>query len=551
MRNKFRIAVCGITLGAAVCFCTIINAALLTFNIPTAGNPLTMTTTIVTDNFLIGTISDSQNTTGRGDLSASVDVTVNPVTRQISATNISFIEQTPGHITLDPMTFTLSRIVTETVTTTTLSATPKSPSGATALTPSGNGFTFPVNTTQLVINQGSLSATGVTAYDQNFQTAPITTSMQSGSGTLTFHKISDTLTSLVYSINLNVPVSFDNVITSGSTSVPILGTVNYTVSMSGSGTLLADTTTYSQSYANMTVYWDTSTAAGLQAGNGTWSTSNHAWSTSTQGSNPLYSWTADAGTLNAYFGNFSGSDTSTVTVSGGVSAKALIINGTGYSFTGGTVTVNSGGIIASESATIDSGLTLGAAQTWTPAANKTLIVNGNVSAGANALTIRGAGEVSLSGVNSLNLVKVGDSSSVGNLTLAGGTTTIANGLILGYGNIGNGTANLNAGTLSVASVSRSAGSTAATIFNFNGGTLQAVAAECNFHDRIDQRLCERRRRKDRHPELRYHHRPNAATWGHRCNRRRLDEIRRRQADPHRRDRLYRPHHDRRWNPGDR
>ena len=329
-----------------------------------------------------------------------------------------------------------------------------------------------MSSTQLVLNQGTIDASGTTAYHQDCGTTPITTSMQTGDGTLTFNKTADTIAKVVYSINLKVPVSFSKDITTGTVSIPVIGGINYTVNMTGSGTMDANTGSVTQTFAS--AYWDTSTDSGLQAGNGTWSTANAFWS-NTNGNpgtaNALYAWTADAAGLNA---NFSVNGTSAIAVSGGVSANSLNIGGTGYTFSGGTIAVGSGGITAAQSTSISSNITLGADQIWSAALTKTLTVGGNISGGTYALTVKGGGTTALGGTNSLNSLKVGDAAGVGSLTVAGGATAVGNSF-----DLASGTVNLNGGTLAVGGVSHSVGTALAT-FNFNGGTLQATAAKSNF-----------------------------------------------------------------------
>lgn len=90
---------------------------------------------------------------------------------------------------------------------------------------------------------------------------------------------------------------------------------------------------------------------------------------------------------------FSTSTAKGITISGPAIAHSLTFNSgaTGYSFSGGSLTVTAGGISANESVTIGSPVTIGAPQTWTTAAGKTLTVNGNVSTIISTLTIAGAG----------------------------------------------------------------------------------------------------------------------------------------------------------------
>jgi len=98
-------------------------------------------------------------------------------------------------------------------------------------------------------------------------------------------------------------------------------------------------------------YWDTSTGAGLQAGNGTWSTSQPQWSLASEGTSPLQAWSLTGlawNSSNLYSTGkvslentpdynidacFNASGTSTVSVSSAVTAHSMIINGGGYTIT--------------------------------------------------------------------------------------------------------------------------------------------------------------------------------------------------------------------------
>ena len=136
-------------------------------------------------------------------------------------------------------------------------------------------------------------------------------------------------------------------------------------------------------------YWDTSTAAGLQPGDGTWSTNALTWSDTINGSPALLAW--QNGVVDAYFEVGGGSTVAVDTVI----AESLIFNGDGYVLTNGTLAVGVGGITASESATLDStaGVALNGAQTWSAASEKTLTVNGGIDTSGHTLTIDGGGDV--------------------------------------------------------------------------------------------------------------------------------------------------------------
>ncbi|MCC6126423.1 MAG: autotransporter-associated beta strand repeat-containing protein [Pirellulales bacterium] len=584
MKNNNRILVCGAILATLLGCAVMAEAAQVTLALsPASGTtnrlPITLSAPVVSD--------QTKTTSLSGSISANLNFAIDSATHQINSsgiTGISFNKQVPGQISMSDLHYSWSIlfIVVQTVDITGLKATPYTPVPPGPVTQiDAANYQFPASSHALEINQGNIVWAGYENGSQNCTTVPISGLTLDSTSTLTFNRTADSLTSSTFTVGLNMPVNFTETITTD-------------VVMSTSGGYLVATGAYNQTYANSSAYWDASTAAGLQAGNGTWSTASSAWSTGTQGSNPLYAWTADAGTVNAYF-NPAGA--SAIAVSGGVAAQSMNINGAGYTFSGGTITVNSGGITANESASIASAVTLGGSQTWTAAASKTLAVSGNISGGLYTLTAKGAGAVNLSGVNSLDLFKVGDASGGGNLNVTGGTTTIGNHLVIGYGNsasvgvltvsggtvtmngssrslqiggdfgsatptqtgkylqtggvfnfnvpagtgginlgnygaalfdisggsfsstgnpltvgirepatvniagastqltlqslrfnpagsgfgnLGHGTANLNGGTLTVGSISRNAGSTAAATFNFNGGTLRAAASNTAF-----------------------------------------------------------------------
>jgi autotransporter-associated beta strand protein len=144
--------------------------------------------------------------------------------------------------------------------------------------------------------------------------------------------------------------------------------------------------------ATSTVTWDTSTTADYQAGAGTWSTSGSYWSST---GTSLSSWSN--GENAAIFS--SGGGTYTVNVDYNVSAHSVTFNSgaSGYTFTGGTLTVTTGGMTCNESVTMNTGLTVGGNQTWTVAGGKTLIVNANVNTHISALTIDCAGDAIIKG----------------------------------------------------------------------------------------------------------------------------------------------------------
>ncbi len=116
-----------------------------------------------------------------------------------------------------------------------------------------------------------------------------------------------------------------------------------------------------------------------------------------------------------------------ITINGTAIAHALTVSGTGYSLSGGSLTVTAGGITANNSFVINAPVTVGAPQTWLTAAGQTLTINGNVNTVISTLTVNGAGNTYISGaidgggaINSMgaaagNLVKNG----AGTLSICG------------------------------------------------------------------------------------------------------------------------------------
>ena len=88
-----------------------------------------------------------------------------------------------------------------------------------------------------------------------------------------------------------------------------------------------------------------------------------------------------------------------ITVSGTVIAHGLTINsgGTGYSFSGGSLTVTAGGIQAGESVSFSSNVYIGGPQAWNVASGKTLTVTGPLHTIISDLTFSGAGTTTISG----------------------------------------------------------------------------------------------------------------------------------------------------------
>jgi fibronectin-binding autotransporter adhesin len=203
--------------------------------------------------------------------------------------------------------------------------------------------------------------------------------------------------------------------------------------------------------ATAALYYDVNPASSaIDGGSGNWSDAN--WKTAAGGTVGT-TWSTD----NACFEPITGSGTSTtVTADASYAASALTFDGAGYTVAGtGTLTVNSGGIAANQSAVINAPLFLGATQAWNSLSGYALSVGGDVSGTAgSALLKNGLGTLLLSGNNSYaggttityGLLKAGSPTALGSgqvsvLNLNGGQLdlngqTLANALATGYQAIG-------------------------------------------------------------------------------------------------------------------
>ena len=98
--------------------------------------------------------------------------------------------------------------------------------------------------------------------------------------------------------------------------------------------------------------------------------------------------------------NFTASATrKTITIGGTtpkVIAHGLNFSAAGYSISGGSLTVTGGGIVTSESVTINSAVYVGAPQSWNVAAGKTLSITGPLHTIISDLTFSGAGNTTIS-----------------------------------------------------------------------------------------------------------------------------------------------------------
>ncbi len=220
-------------------------------------------------------------------------------------------------------------------------------------------------------------------------------------------------------------------------------------------------------YTGPAYYTGALATATWQGSGGTWAAGGTSWTSS----GSAYSW-ANQETAAV----FSTSAAKGITISGPAIAHSLTFNSgaTGYSFSGGSLTVTAGGISANESVTIGSPVTIGAPQTWTTAAGKTLTVNGNVSTIISTLTIAGAGATTINGT-------VGDGGAMsgigGGLTVSGpGTLTLTGSNT--YSNL----TTINGGVLDL---SGSGGAIALSSgITLSGGTLLLDNSAANNSSRI-------------------------------------------------------------------
>jgi autotransporter-associated beta strand protein len=166
-------------------------------------------------------------------------------------------------------------------------------------------------------------------------------------------------------------------------------------------------------------YWDTSNTTGLQAGNGTWSTGTIDWNPLADGTGTRVVWTNGGDAV------FQTSGTSTVTVSGTVTANSITFNGTGYTIAGTALTLTGPNITANVDATISA--PLGGSVGLTKLGTGTLTLSGsNTYSGA---TLISAGTLSLVGttvipVNSDVTVSTGATLALNDSTVNGAYATI-------------------------------------------------------------------------------------------------------------------------------
>ena len=117
-----------------------------------------------------------------------------------------------------------------------------------------------------------------------------------------------------------------------------------------------------------------------------------------------------------------------ITVNGTVIAHGLTFNSgaTGYSFSGGSLTITAGGIQANESVTFNSDVYIGGPQSWNVAAGKSITVTGPLHTIISDLTFAGAGTKTISGgIDGGGVINLQGGAKPGGLIQAGsGAVTI-------------------------------------------------------------------------------------------------------------------------------
>lgn len=195
----------------------------------------------------------------------------------------------------------------------------------------------------------------------------------------------------------------------------------------------------SNSLLGASLYWDSDhNTAGLQAGNGSWGTNSGNWKSASNGTGSEVSWTQNDDAI------FQTSGTSLVTLTSAISVNSITFNGTGYTITGGTLTLTGAGTITNNAdATISSVLagtvgmtklgssilTLSGANTYT---SVTTVKAGTLIVGAAAPS-GGAGALG----NASSDVLLGDTTGSSDASLlTGGAFTVGRAVTVQSGNTG-------------------------------------------------------------------------------------------------------------------
>ncbi len=134
-------------------------------------------------------------------------------------------------------------------------------------------------------------------------------------------------------------------------------------------------------------------------GSGVWSLGGSSWSGTDMYGNslPSYAWNNSEA-----LATFNPSGATNITISGPVVAHGVIIasGATGYVFNGsngGVLTTTGSGIVAHESATFNVDVKIGAPQSWTIDAGKSLVIGGSLHTIISPLTLNGDGDTTIAG----------------------------------------------------------------------------------------------------------------------------------------------------------
>lgn len=233
-------------------------------------------------------------------------------------------------------------------------------------------------------------------------------------------------------------------------------------------------------------YWfgDDTTLGGA----GTWSTASAAyWGVGGTDSYTSYTWgNADRANDSAYFESTGGA----VALDSSVSLAGLVINGSDYSFSGGTLSIGSGGITANQDVTVASTIALTAKQTWAVASGKTLTYSQTSvvrdSAGLN-VNLASGGSVAWNATLTNSIIgpwaTVTDTSGVLRYaTVSGGYVTGNTGTSATMGGIATTTAGLSV-NYEVTSISGLAANSYANTVRFSGLSCSSTSF-CNLNNRV-------------------------------------------------------------------
>ena len=160
-----------------------------------------------------------------------------------------------------------------------------------------------------------------------------------------------------------------------------------------------------------TLYWDTSAAAGLQGGSGTWSTSDTCWNTDPAGgTDTLVGWTNDADAV------FPDSGGGTITLASNIHANSVTFSGAGYVVSSGTLTLSGAAVV-----TVEQNAQIASVVTGTA---------GLAESGSGTLTLVGAndysGTTTIAAGNTLQVGNGGTTGSIGTGSVADNGTLVFN-----------------------------------------------------------------------------------------------------------------------------